>query len=161
MNCSALPNKITIFEKGITMKARYLLISLICVFFSGCSTFVNYPNSSPVPESKLGPAFSKYQSPTDETARIVVVRDTGFVGSGVTSQFFINSEFVAKLYLGQSVTLHLKPGEYLLASYEGYSRSPEKHLVEQTLKVTPGETYYYRISAVIPRGWKLEKISLN
>lgn len=144
------------------MKPKNLLIGLICVFISGCSShFVNYTDSRSVPETKLGTVFSKYQNPTDETARVVVVRDTGFVGSGVTSKFFINGEFVAKLYLGQSATLHLKPGEYLLASYEGYSRSPENHLKEQKLKVTSGETYYYRISCALVRGWELEKISLN
>ena len=144
------------------MKPKYLIICLIFVFSSGCSShFVNYTDSKPVPETKLGTAFSKYQNPTDETARIIVVRDTGFVGSLARFQFFINDEFVAKIYPGQSITLHMKPGEYLLAAGTGLSPSPENHLLEQTLKVTPGETYYYRLGAAIPRGWELEKVSLN
>jgi len=132
----------------------------ICIFIWMFIPFRYLHGLKPVPETKLGTAFSKYQNPTDETARIVVVRDAGFVGSGARLQFFINAEFIAKIYPGQSITLHLKPGEYMLASY-GYSRSPENHLMEQKLKVTPGETYHYRISAAIPRGFKLEKVSLN
>ncbi len=143
------------------MKKRYLLICLIFVFASGCSShFVNYTDSKPIPETKMGTAFSKYQNPTDETARIIVVRDTGFVGSLARLQFSINDEFIAKIYPGQSITLHLKPGEYTLASY-GYSPSPENHLMNQKLKVASGETYYYRISAAVPRGFALEKVSLN
>ena len=144
------------------MKAKYLLIVLMCIFISGCSThFANYPDSKPVPQTKLGPAFPKYQNPTDKTARVVIVRDTGFPGSGVTSRLFINSEFVAKLYLGESVTQYLEPGEYMLGIYNGSSRYPEKHMEEQALKVTPGETYYYRIDTAVFRGREPEKISMN
>ncbi len=143
------------------MRTKLLLICLIFVFSSGCSShFVNYTDSIPVTETKLGTAFAKYQNPTDETAKIIVVRDNGFVGSLARLQFSINDEFIAKIYPGQSITLYLKPGEYMLASY-GYSPSPENHLMNRKLKVTSGETYHYRISAAVPRGFALEKVSLN
>ena len=138
------------------------LFSLVFIVLTGCSTFVNYPDATPVPDAKLGSAYSKYQTPTDETARIIVVRDTGPGGFPITSQFFINGELVAKMRHGQSITLYMKPGEYSLGFNAGFLKSAnEKPYTEQSLKVTPGETYYYRIGAAPVKGWELEKVSLN
>lgn len=137
------------------MKIKYAF-SLLLIMLTGCTTWsVNYLDSTPVVEEKLDPAFSKYQSPTDETARIIVVRDDGLGGLAFRTNFFINGERVAKIHIGQSVTLHMKPEEYQLGI--NLQNHPSK---EWPLTVMEGETYVYRIRAstsILTEGMVLER----
>lgn len=141
---------------------RILLCS--AVLLSGCATsIVQYKDSTPVPVEDRGPAYEKYANKFDGAGTIIVVRDSGMLGSAGESDFFINGELIAEIHTKESVTLYMRPDDYLLGIGPGVSASIEetkKYMEEQALRVEPGKTYYYRISVVMHKGLILQRTSL-
>jgi uncharacterized protein (DUF2147 family) len=139
------------------------ILIIVLLFLSGCATqIVSYNESKPVNAEKLGAAYSKYKNKTETTATVIIVRDSGIVGSAGTSDFFIGGELIAKIYTGESVTLYLEPNEYLLGVGPGASFSlaeTKKYMEEQVLNAQSGKTYYYRISIVMGKGMVLQRTS--
>lgn len=143
------------------MKSIIILIFLTII--SGCATnIVKYAESKPVPEKDRGPAYEKYSRSKDKSGIVIVVRDTGVIGSAGESDLFVNGELVAGIGTKESVKLYLEAGEHLLGVGPGASFSIEetkKYMEEQALTVQAGKTYYYRISIVMGKGMILQRTS--
>lgn len=142
---------------------KRIIVLLFLTLVSGCATsIVKYSESIPVPEKDRGPAYEKYSSEKENSGIIIVVRDTGVLGSGGESDLFVNGEHVAGIGTKESVKLFLEKGEHLLGVGPGASFSIEetkKYMEEQAITVQEGGTYYYRISLVMGKGMVLQRTS--
>ncbi|MGB7195442.1 MAG: hypothetical protein WBD81_18470 [Collimonas pratensis] len=91
---------------------RRVAVAIVLGFaLSGCSTTMTSPNeaTSINPERVL-----KYGSKTSEAdAHIVVTRDSGAIGSGCLTGFFINGSLVAKFDVRESANFYLPSGQYI------------------------------------------------
>lgn len=82
------------------------------VFLSGCATQAVLPN-----QAKLAPQerIFKYQSPLADGAKLIVVRDSGFLGGGCFFGVYVDGERTATLNPGDRVNLYLPAGEHNIA----------------------------------------------
>jgi hypothetical protein len=88
------------------------LIALFSLSLIGCA-------STPVPVTlaKTTPndRVLAFQDPSDlNNATITITRDKGFLGGGCYAGVYIDMVLVARLGVGEAVTLYLAPGEKLL-----------------------------------------------
>lgn len=81
---------------------------------SGCATEAVLPSqANQAPNERL----LKYQSHIDgEQAKLIVVRDKGYLGSGCFVGVYLNHEKAAILDPGEKAEFYLKPGEWNVAS---------------------------------------------
>ena len=82
--------------------------------------------------------------PRENTGRVFIKRDPGFVGSACAIQVTVNARPLANLRQGQVVTAYLPAGEYILgANSTGLCGGGD---AESSLMLKIGETRTYRIS---------------
>lgn len=88
---------------------RPLLVASIIVL-AGCATH-------PVPNDRADRVEAmKYTTPLQGGGKLVVKRDTGFLGSGCRSHVYIDGEKVASLGTSDMVTLYLPAGEHMVGA---------------------------------------------
>lgn len=76
----------------------------------GCSTSqINFNNAHPIPESEIT-AFNPKGAPVT----VMVVRDSGLLGSGCDMGVYIDGVLAARLGSGESVGLAVPPGSVVL-----------------------------------------------
>jgi hypothetical protein len=91
---------------------NFIKIFFLVLFFESCATTPISPQiARSVPKEKI----SKYaQKSHDSDSKIIMTRDSGFLGSANTYGFYINNEFIADLEPSEKVEIFLLAGEYLL-----------------------------------------------
>ena len=145
------------------MNKNLLLSILLAGIFTGCSTTpVSVNNSQSVPQDRTYQAFTKYSKPDASLSNIVITRDNGILGAAGTAALFANGEIVARVKAGESITLHLKPGDNILGIGPGSKLNWEKdntELIEQTLNAEASKTYYFRITIDRTKGLILQRTS--
>jgi len=129
-----------------------VLILCFLILLSGCSTsMVKYTDSRPVPVDERETAYKKYAQQSEKSGIVIVVRDSGFMGSIGDVDFLINNEKIGELSTKESMKLYLEPGRYSISA-------KGSHLRTKLLIVEPNNTYYFRISIVMERGLVLEQV---
>lgn len=137
-------------NKGPNMNR--VLILCILTLLSGCSTnMVKYEDSRPVPVDEREAAYEQYSQQSEKSGIVIVVRDSGFMGSAGDVDFLINDEKVGELSTKESMKLYLEPGRYSISAKGSQLRT-------KSLSVEPNNTYYFRISIVTERGLVLEQV---
>ncbi|QCA20666.1 hypothetical protein E5284_10465 [Citrobacter freundii] len=92
---------------------RSLFVIAALFSLSGCATEAVLPS-----QAKSAPAerLLKYQTPTDDgQAKLIVVRDKGYLGSGCFVGVYLNQQKAAILDPGEKAEFYLKPGEWNVA----------------------------------------------
>jgi hypothetical protein len=95
------------------MIVRNLFIIAALLSLSGCATEAVLPS-----QAKTAPIerLLKYQTPTNgEQAKLIVVRDKGYLGSGCFVGVYLNQHKAAILDPGEKAEFYLKPGEWNVA----------------------------------------------
>lgn len=123
---------------------RILIGAIAVALLAGCST-------SPISADKarLAPAerVTGYQSSVEGGGKIIVTRDTGFIGGGCFAGIYLNGDRVAKLDPGEKAVFSVKSGEWIVgAGLEGSGLcavNPER--IEITESVGPGQTKKFRV----------------
>lgn len=92
---------------------KLLFISVVALCLAGCATEAVLPSQAKqAPKERL----LKFQSPGEgEQAKLIVVRDKGFLGSGCFVGVYLNQEKAAILDPGEKAEFYLKPGEWNVA----------------------------------------------
>ena len=111
---------------------KLLFISVVALCLAGCATEAVLPSQAKqAPKERL----LKFQSPgVGEQAKLIVVRDKGFLGSGCFVGVYLNQEKAAILDPGEKAEFYLKPGEWNVALMgEGRCASLTRYLLEETL----------------------------
>ena len=95
------------------MIMKLLFISVVALCLAGCATEAVLPSQAKqAPKERL----LKFQSPgVGEQAKLIVVRDKGFLGSGCFVGVYLNQENAAILDPGEKAEFYLKPGEWNVA----------------------------------------------
>lgn len=135
---------------SVLMKLQSLIV-VIALAVSGCATSpVPLSVALPVPADRL---LAFQQDAPDTSATIEVVRDSGMMGGGCYTAFYISGVLAARINTGEKATFHLKPGEYVLR----YTLDPQgrglchdtkhKHWTEHETSLRKGQTKHFRLSA--------------
>lgn len=128
------------------MKTLLFIPALLLV--AGCATT---PTGADRATSALGDRLLAYQDKLEgPSGRIVVTRDSGFLGGACFYAVSINGKLAARLAVGESATFYVAPGEILLRS----SRDPlgkglcgvlsEERTQRETV-IRQGETKHFRL----------------
>lgn len=88
---------------------KKLMISLSLLALSGCATEAVLPSKAkPAPQDRV----YLFQNKTAElNSKLIVVRDSGYLGSGCFTGVYINGQRAATLDPAEKATFYLKPGE--------------------------------------------------
>ncbi|MFS0827587.1 hypothetical protein [Pseudomonas phoenicis] len=123
---------------------KSLIMGLGLALLAGCAT-------SPVPLNEAVQAPSErvtgYQESLAGSGTLIVVRDSGFAGSGCFATVFLNGEPVARLDTKEKASFHVPAGHWTLgAGVEGSGLcSFGNERLEDAVIVEPGQTKKYRI----------------
>ena len=128
-------------NKGIIALAAIAVLMLV----SSCATSpVPYSEASPVSISNLLEGYHKYSQPLEGTVRVVVVRDSGMLGSALPAKLSIDGTAVAELWSSHRLELFLIPDSYIFA----LEPSPKLGgaLVEKEVQIKSGKSHSFRVS---------------
>lgn len=92
---------------------KNIAIILAVLFLTSCATTAVLPGKAiDAPSDRV----FLYQKPFENSSTLIVVRDSGYLGSGCYSGVFINGQRSASLKPGEKVAFHLEPGEWNVAT---------------------------------------------
>lgn len=102
---------------------------------------------TPIAEAASAPPERVFreQASGENLARAIFVRDSGFLGAGLSQRLFINGQVAAKLNAGEKVEIFLQPGDYVFGvrkEADVFSQYNDNS-IDQNL--VGGRTYHYRI----------------
>jgi len=133
------------------MKTRLAVITLAVLVggvLAGCSTEpVAFAKAKVVKRDNLREAYTKYSEPKEGTARVVVVRDSGMLGSGGRVLLSVDGEPVAELWGGERIELFLPPNNYIFGVQGKIGSISAGPLTEVAGTIKPNRTNAFRISA--------------
>lgn len=120
---------------------HFAILSSILILASCATEPTPYSRQRPVPSSQV---FVKSPPPSQDTAKVVVVRDTGALLAIHFIHFYIDDQRVASLNPGERLEVNVPVGEHIFGVkptdpfglHAGFN-------IDQTLKA--GRTYYYRL----------------
>jgi hypothetical protein len=139
---------------------KKIICAIVLFAIAGCTTSpIGAEFASPVPPSRLLAVAS-----IDANATIQVTRDQGVFGSACHLGLFLNGTLAARLGPGETVSLPVKSGEYLV----GMASDPEGHglcsggvsLREVPAVLKSGERRKYRIFGDMNGGFSITPTSL-
>ena len=131
-------------------------IALAAFMFGGCATTpIRSVDAIRVPNERL---FAFQEMTATATAKIVVTRDVGLLGSGCYVGLGINKVHAARLDVGETSNFYVEPGEVLLSLGVDplgvglcFSAGNTKVLVTREIYIRSGEEKLYRIVS-LPAG---------
>ncbi len=91
------------------MRFSTLVIVAAALLTAGCAT-------SPIGsgEAQAGHAISnEWQSPAPNTGKLIVTRESGFMGAACAQRIYVDGTPIADLRSSQSVTVYLPAGEHV------------------------------------------------
>ncbi len=144
------------------MKLSNIFVLLFIIIVSACSTTpVKLSDSKKIPDERIYEAYSKYSVPNSSGSRVIIVRDSGVLGSAASVSLFVNGKIVARLRTAESIVFHVELGDNLFGVSPGLKlwEPDNEGLIEQSLQVLPNKTYYYRISIDQYKGVVLHRTS--
>lgn len=143
------------------MKINVLVVILITLAFCGCTTTpVGVDQSHSVSTDRVYDAYKKYAVEKEAGSKIIIVRDSGILGSAGSAALFVNGEIIARVRAGESITVNVNSGDNILGVGPGAKLNFEKdnaELIEQTLDAKSGATYYFRITIDRYKGLVLQR----
>lgn len=126
------------------MGIRLVAFGVAMAIIAGCSTSV-----VPVDRAVSAPSerVIQRQEPSPELGRLIVVRDSGIMGSLCLATVFIDGARMARLETKEKAEFFLAPGEHLLgASLEGKGLcGMNARRMEREVLISQGQTKVYRI----------------
>ena len=126
---------------------RFILFATISAAISACSTTaVSLRDATQVPSSRV----TRYATPKPNTAKLIVIRDSGFVNGGCYMGLYVNGVLSARLATSEKVTLYVDQGEILIgAGNDTYARGPcsfaPNQITSRETILKAGEVKIFRI----------------
>lgn len=114
---------------------------IVASSLAACSTT---PLNSAHAERVLPETITRYAQQKPGTLPLNVTRDAGLLGSACSTEITLDGEVVAYLRQGQTVTLFVPAGEYVLGAKPGMICFG--NLVETDAVVKPGRQANFRVS---------------
>ena len=138
---------------------KYFLFLLIIL--QGCATkVVQLTDSVQIGPDRRGEAYEAYQNPDPSGSKVIVVRDKGFLGSIGLAALYFDGALIGYMLPRESVVLHVTPGEHLIGIRPSAAKgSTDYELLEQSVLVSEGKDYYFRITVDPYKGQVLHRTS--
>lgn len=114
-----------------------LTMVLSTALLAGCSTkpATAYTSVKPIIQTKN----------TENDAKIVVRRDTGFMGAGCRVDTYLDGTKYGSLKAGESLTINTTSGEHIASAKFVGALCPDR-LSEVEVKLDKNQTKYYRLA---------------
>ena len=145
------------------MIKKFWLLVITSALIAGCTTApVKFAESKSVPSERIYDGFQNYATPSESSSTVIIVRDSGLLGSAGSASIFVNGEIITRLKVGESIVLNVPAGDNILGSGPGTKlkwESDDVGLKEQTLFALQGKTYYYRLRIAPSGGLELYRSS--
>lgn len=131
------------------MRKLWFLIG-VCFVIVGCSTTqTSMSDARPVPPAFV---YADQNSTASGDAKLTVIRDSGYIGSGCRFGLFVDGQRVADLESKEMVTVSVKAGQRLVGA--GAAKDSRGlcllnnggQLREREATFDPGQERYFRIS---------------
>ena len=113
---------------------RFLLVSIIIIFFTGCASTEKYVADNTLSESN---------------SSIVYIYRTDVAYHSLDPEkpfFFLDGKLVGKLGTGEFVRFLVTSGEHYVSSKESFLFTPNSESGNVKGEFEPGKTYYFRYS---------------
>ena len=133
------------------MNIKIVAICSILLIVSACATMpVPLSDSAMIPTERLLPGYQAVSKPGEGKAKVVIVRDSGILGSGVKAKILVNGEGVGLLWSGERLEFYLPLGDYIL----GVVPQPQLGgaLQENSYSFKEPKTYFFRFSVSMSEG---------
>ena len=124
---------------------KILLVGLISVLLAGCAGTdpITELTGKHVPIERIyAPMFMQK---SNNTGSIIILRDSGFVGSGCSHDIFVDTTKVLSLQQSEFAKFYVEEGEHILKLTLGYGLCP--NIIEtDTVNIKPNSNLKYRVS---------------
>ena len=136
-----------------------IILSIMVFGLIGCATSPVSPDKAKiVPKDRL---FA-YQDIISDGAQLTVVRDSGYLGSGCYSGFYLSGKRVASLDVGERADFYIPPGEWILGiKGEGAVCLSDGYLTEKKISIKSKQHKAVRIYSNISGVVDIKSISIN
>jgi len=127
--------------------AGFLLV--VAVLINGCATTpVNLSTANKVPSERV---FAFQSKSNENTAKLTVTRDKGFIGSACFYSVYINTVFAARMDTSETATFFMHPGEVLLRAGRdpngrGLCGGDQGNWTQRETSLKANEHKYFRLS---------------
>lgn len=123
---------------------RGILLTIIAVVgLSACGTTpVKFSAAATTSQDRV---FA-WKNSGDGLSPVIVVRDRGFMGSGVYQALKVDGALVAKLDPGEAVTLYIPSGDHVFGVIPTPDILDAHTIQEVSVRIERGRTHYLRIS---------------
>lgn len=138
---------------------KIAFVAVAIAILSGCATQAVLPN-----QAKLAPKerVFKYQSSQVNSAQLIIVRDSGFLGSGCYFGVYVDGERAASLNPGERVNFYLPAGEHNIAMKgEGKVCIADEVPVGRDINLKPNQTKAVRLFADPSGNLDVKPLPLN
>ncbi len=133
---------------------KKLLLILGISLLSGCSTTAVRPNEAIL---RLMP-IAKYREPSVKNdAKLIVVRDAGFVGSACIVEISLEGEKIGELQQKEKFEFNLEPKKYVLGAKLGGSACEGNLTGDAEVSLASKQTAIYRVQLKEPMLLKVAK----
>ncbi|WP_455648508.1 hypothetical protein [Kluyvera sp.] len=120
---------------------RALIIASVCII-AGCATKpVTNEQAKDIPENQI--INNTLLVKNDGTGKVIIKRDSGFMGSACMTRVYVDGKEVADLDTSQKVTVYPKVGDHIFSAWpKGVCGGG---MSEQSGKVTEDGVLMYRV----------------
>jgi len=113
---------------------------IVALALQGCGTTpVSTAETTPVPASRV--ADSSLLVAKAGTVPLVIKRDAGLAGAACNARVYVDGSEVADLATSERITVHLSPGEHMLAARHNCTQA----LAEAVVRLQSGPPRTFRI----------------
>lgn len=134
---------------------KYLLVAL-SIFISGCATTpVPIKNAKPIPPAQIIDKELANLS-SERAERVVLVRDSGLVGSFLEAIVLVNRKPLLSLNTSEKGIFYLSPGKYMfsIVAKENYLGEPPG---ESEIEIYKGGLNNFRLRIIPGDGPRIER----
>ena len=99
------------------MKPFLLPLAVCALVLAGCATTPTpLSESQPIRPDRYYPDYQLYAKPTPHAAKVIVVRDDGFVGSAAKAKVLVDGHELAGLFQHDRLEFYVSAGDHILSA---------------------------------------------
>jgi len=140
---------------------KLISLALLAAILTGCATSspTQYSDGKPVPSERI---LVRLEKPKGPSARVIIVRDSGLLGSGCSFGLFLDGTQIANMDTGEILALDIDPGEHILGTARvGRALcAGEDERQENTTLLKTGDTKYFRVVARMDVGATIQPTTM-
>ncbi|WP_139305576.1 hypothetical protein [Magnetospirillum fulvum] len=122
---------------------KIALFATLAIVLSACGTSpVKLSSATATPPERV----LSHATPEQGFSPVIIVRDSGFFGSGVYQSIHVDGVLSVKLATGEMAKLYLAPGDHVLGVIPSPNLFGSHTIYEIGIRIEPNRTHYLRVS---------------